>query len=148
MIRLRAVTDADVERFFEHQRDPEATAMAAFPARDLDAHRAHWANTRANEDCLQRTIEADGEPVGNLGSWTQDGHREVGYWIDREHWGKGITTEALRLFLAVERTRPLYAWVEERNVGSMRVLEKCGFTLLADQPRDPPTHLVFELRTG
>ena len=39
---LREVIDADLEIFFEQQLDSEATEMAAFPARDRDAHMAHW----------------------------------------------------------------------------------------------------------
>jgi len=34
---LRDVIDSDVPIFFAHQRDPEATSMAAFPARDRAA---------------------------------------------------------------------------------------------------------------
>ena len=34
---LREVVDADLPIFFAHQRDPESTRMAAFPARDHDA---------------------------------------------------------------------------------------------------------------
>ena len=37
------------------------------------------------------------------------GEREVSYWIDRAHWGKGIATEALKQFLALVTIRPLYA---------------------------------------
>jgi hypothetical protein len=40
-VRLRDVTDADLPVFYEHQRDPEATGMAAFPARDWDAFVKH-----------------------------------------------------------------------------------------------------------
>jgi hypothetical protein len=36
-ITLRDVQDSDLPIFFEQQLDPEATRMAAFPARDPDA---------------------------------------------------------------------------------------------------------------
>ena len=39
---LREVLVSDLDAFFEHQRDPEATRMAAFPARDREAFDAHW----------------------------------------------------------------------------------------------------------
>jgi hypothetical protein len=32
---LRDVVDSDLPIFFEHQRDPEAGRMAAFPSRDM-----------------------------------------------------------------------------------------------------------------
>jgi RimJ/RimL family protein N-acetyltransferase len=69
----------------------------------------------------------DGEAVGNVVSWEGEEGRLVGYWIGREHWGKGIATAALTAFLDVVRMRPLFALVHAGNAGSIRVLEKCGF---------------------
>jgi len=56
--------------------------------------------------------------------------REVGYWLGKAYWGKGIATHALELFLEIETTRPLYAAAVKNNTGSIRVLEKCGFKFL------------------
>ena len=39
---LREVRESDLADFFEHQREPEATEMALFPARDREAFDAHW----------------------------------------------------------------------------------------------------------
>jgi RimJ/RimL family protein N-acetyltransferase len=52
---------------------------------------------------------------------------EIGYWIDKTYWGKGVATRALALFLEEIELRPLYARVAKDNQGSIRVLEKCGF---------------------
>ena len=49
------------------------------------------------------------------------------YWIGRAHWGKGIASRALREFLELDTTRPLDAAAAADNIGSLRVLEKCGF---------------------
>ena len=38
-----------------------------------------------------------------------------------------MATTALRLFLDLVTTRPLYAFAAKHNVASIRVLEKCGF---------------------
>jgi len=67
------------------------------------------------------------EIVGWIGSWEVEGDREVGFWIGRAHWGNGYATAALRAFLDVDLHRPLHAHVADHNVGSRRVLEKCGF---------------------
>lgn len=130
---LRDVTPEDLPILFEHQRDPVANRMAAFPARDRDAFMAHWqtkvlgtAGTRA------KTVVANGQVAGYIASWEQDGRRLVGYWIGQEHWGRGIATAALSGFLALEPARPLHAWVAVRNTGSIRVLEKCGFRPVGD----------------
>ena len=56
--------------FFEHQRDPVANEMAAFPARDRQAFMEHWtANILGNDTGRKRTILLDGEVVGNILSW-------------------------------------------------------------------------------
>jgi RimJ/RimL family protein N-acetyltransferase len=124
---LRNVEPSDVDAFFEHQSDPEATAMAVFPARDRDAFDAHWRRLLADDSLVKRTIVADGAVAGNIGCWTQDGLRLVGYWVGRDFWGRGLATTALTELAAEITERPLHAWVAATNMGSIRVLEKCGF---------------------
>ncbi|HEV8192881.1 MAG TPA: GNAT family protein [Ktedonobacterales bacterium] len=128
---LRDVTKDDFPIFFEQQLDPDANWMAAFTARnpsDREAFMAHWAETLADGTIGKQTILFGGRVAGNVVSFEQSGEREVGYWIGKEYWGKGIATQALAAFLRLERTRPLYGYVAEDNIGSQRVLEKCGFT--------------------
>ena len=75
-----------------------------------------------------RVDQAIGDCVaGNVGCWTQNGQRLVGYWIGKEHWGKGVATQMLSLLLRLVADRPSYAYVARHNVASIRVLEKCGF---------------------
>jgi RimJ/RimL family protein N-acetyltransferase len=133
-VALRPATEADLESFYQHQADPVAADMAAFPSRDREAHFAHW-RTRVfpNPDNIAFTVLADGAVAGNVVSWIDDEHgRLVGYWLGRDFWGRGIATEALRQFIAEVTDRPLYAYVATNNVGSARVLEKAGFTTVGD----------------
>jgi RimJ/RimL family protein N-acetyltransferase len=144
---LREVVEADLPVFFDHQRDPEASAMAAFPSRDRDPFMAHWARTLANDSALTWTIVCDGEVAGNIGCWVADGRRLVGYWIGREFWGRGLATEALAELVDIVDARPLHAEVVNTNVASIRVLEKCGFTQVeAHVGHDGIEELVLELR--
>jgi RimJ/RimL family protein N-acetyltransferase len=136
-VLLRDVTEGDLPIFFAHQRDPEANRMAAFPARERDAFTEHWDRILGDETVTKKTILADGQVAGNVVSFYQGGHREIGYWIGREFWGRGVATRALSEFLGHERTRPLYAHVAERNVASIRVLEKCGFKLSDEHGGSP-----------
>ena len=130
---LRDVQDSDLPILFEHQRDSESNEMAGFPARDRDAFDAHWAKIRADAGCRTRAIVVGGDLAGNIGSWRgDDGRREVGYWIGREFWGKGIASRALAAYVAEERERPLYAHVVRHNAASLRVLEKCGFEMAGE----------------
>ena len=126
---LRDVVDDDIPIFFEHQNDPEAIEMAAFPPREWEPFHAHWGRIRQDETCVTKTIVSDGEVAGNICSWPRDDKRYVGYWLGREFWGKGLATRALEEFV-VELERPLYADVSTANIGSIRVLEKCGFTVI------------------
>jgi RimJ/RimL family protein N-acetyltransferase len=126
-VSLRAVADDDLAIFYEHQRDPEGVAMAGVPSRDEEAFFAHWEKIRAEPTNYLRTIEVDGAVAGNVVSWQGEEGRLVGYWVGREHWGKGIATAALNAFLDEISERPLVAFVHAENAGSIRVLEKCGF---------------------
>lgn len=130
---LRDVTEADLPIFYEQQLDSDATQMAAFPSRDRDAFMAHWINkVIGNENGTVKTILFDGQVAGNIVSWEQSGKREVGYWIGKEYWGKGIATKALAELLGYVKTRPLYAHVAKHNIGSQRVLQKCGFVIAGE----------------
>jgi len=126
-VSLRIVEDRDLDVFFDHQADPQAVEMAAFPARDKDRFAAHWAKVRADDALVVRTIVADGKVAGNIGSWPENGQQLLGYWVGREWWGRGVATRALALLVDEVSVRPLYAHVVLHNVGSIRVLEKCGF---------------------
>jgi RimJ/RimL family protein N-acetyltransferase len=129
-VRLRNIEPSDLSIFYEQQLDADATRMAAFPARDRASFDAHWeTNILGNPDAITQTILVDGEVAGNIGSWRQDGVRLVGYWIGKEYWGKGVATRALAAFLNLVTDRPIHADVAKHNVGSIRVLEKCGFSL-------------------
>ena len=129
-VRLRDVEPDDLPIFYEQQLDPDAARMAAFPSRDRAAFDAHWAkNILGNATAITQTVLLDGRVAGNIGSWIQDGARLIGYWIGREYWGKGVATRALAAFLRAVVERPLYAHVVKHNVGSLRVLEKCGFVI-------------------
>jgi RimJ/RimL family protein N-acetyltransferase len=124
---LRPVEDDDLPIFFEHQADPEASRMAAFPSRGRDAFMAHWARIRPDPTTITRTVLVGGRVAGNVVCWEHPGGREIGYWIGREHWGCGVATRALRAFLDEVSVRPLVAHVAWHNGASIRVLEKCGF---------------------
>jgi RimJ/RimL family protein N-acetyltransferase len=146
-VRLRDVRHDDLPTLFEHQMDPEANRMANFDARDRDAFMTHWAKILADESLVAKAVVHDDAIVGNVVSWTHDGERDVGYWIGREHWGKGVATAALGALLAELQERPLFAHVAEHNVGSIRVLEKCGFSNVGSVvlPEEGVTELLYRL---
>ena len=78
------------------------------------------------------TILLEGQVAGSIVSFAQSGKLQVGYWIGRSYWGQGIATKALSAFLGHVKARPLYAHVAKHNIASLRVLEKCGFTICGE----------------
>jgi RimJ/RimL family protein N-acetyltransferase len=98
-------------------------------------------------------IDVGGEAVGAVGYVpgidVERFSAEIGYWLGESFWGRGITTEALRLvtdhvFDTLNMLR-LFALPFADNAGSIRVLEKAGYVREAvlrassvkyGQPRD------------
>src|SRR5262249_46669969 len=133
---LREMRDEDLDVLFDQWADPAAAHMAAFTApdhMDRDAFERRWSRLRADETVINRVIVVDGEVAGTIGSWGGPSEREVTYWIGRSYWGKGVATGALEAFLTVDASRPLRARVASDNVASRRVLEKCGFRVVATE---------------
>jgi RimJ/RimL family protein N-acetyltransferase len=145
-VRLRDIEPSDLPAFYQQQLDADATRMAAFPARDRAAFDAHWAtNILGNPAAINQTIVVDGQVAGNIGSWPQNGVRLVGYWIGKEYWGQGVATRALTTFLHLVTERPLHAHVAKHNVGSIRVLQKCGFSVEREESGEVAGEGVTEL---
>lgn len=130
-LSLRDVQESDLDVFFALQQDPAAVHMAAFTAKDpadRTAFDAHWQRITADPNNTNRTILLNERVVGHIASFLLSGDLEVTYWIDSAYWGQGLATRALHQFLALhQRKRPIYGRAAKDNLGSIRVLERCGF---------------------
>lgn len=154
IVTLRDVHDDDLPLYYRWQSDPVATHMAAFRLKDADfaAFAERWRRILADPDTVTQTILWEGTPAGNIGCFWRDGRREIGYWIDRAHWGKRIASQALAQLVASIDERPVHAAVVKDNVGSCRVLEKAGFvaigqTSMFDETRGAQIdEVLYELR--
>lgn len=133
---LRPVVADDLPIFFEQQADPDANYIAAFTVKDPSdraAFMARWQRILADPTVIIRTVVTDGAVAGSVLSYEVEGRPEVSYWLGRAFWGRGIATRALTAFLAdANRTRPIYARAAKDNIGSLRVLAKCGFTIVGE----------------
>lgn len=107
--------------------------MAASQFRDREAFMSHWKEILAKDTIRIMTILYEEKVAGYILSFAIDGKREVGYWLGREFWGKGIASNALAQFLKLEPVRPLFGYAAKHNLGSQRVLEKCGFEPVGDE---------------
>ncbi|MBL7764808.1 MAG: GNAT family N-acetyltransferase [Chitinophagaceae bacterium] len=145
-IILRNWTEQDAPRLASLANDPDIAANMTdlFPSPYLEEHARGFIQMANSHDPANiRCIEFEGEAVGGIGIHPQQDiyrkNAELGYWLGKDYWGKGIITEAIRLMLPyafqhwdIER---IYARPYGRNLGSQKVLEKNGFTLEARLPQ-------------
>jgi RimJ/RimL family protein N-acetyltransferase len=88
-----------------------------------------------NKQDVILAVDVDGEACGGIGlHGGKDVYRfnaEIGYWLSEKHWGKGITTEAVKILVDYGFTHRkwirIHAGIFSTNPASMKVLEKCGF---------------------
>ncbi|MFH8251771.1 GNAT family N-acetyltransferase [Microbacterium sp. B2969] len=130
-IELRDLDDDDLDAIYEMMRDPEAVAMVAFTASEPDDRAGFdaWiARERASADVSLFVVTERGGFAGTAALFTVGGDREVTCWIAHHAWGRGVATAALRLLIAREPVRPLFARAAAVDPGWIAVLEHCGFT--------------------
>ncbi|ANJ27465.1 hypothetical protein ATC03_12855 [Agromyces aureus] len=125
---LRATRDTDLDTLNHIVHDPRTTAgpPVAGPAVS-ERHRA---------TIDHRTIRADGEIVGDVTRWFEDGRAFVAYRVDVARHDDGTAGRALRLFVEVLDDGPLRARVAAGDTGSIHVLERLGFAPDPARPAD------------
>ena len=137
-IRLRPWRMQDLDALVRHADDEQVSRGTSdrFPFPYTPADGEAFLSGRVvdlSEPVL--AIEIDGEACGSIGVHRLAGERavgaELGYWLGRAHWGRGVMTRVVSTFapwamdaLGVLR---LQATVLDFNLGSARVLEKNGF---------------------
>ncbi|MGB4774324.1 MAG: GNAT family N-acetyltransferase [Daejeonella sp.] len=129
-IKLRPTRISDLDNLFEFQLDKEGGYLAAFMPKDPTDKSAYInKHTKLLNDPTvnNQTIIFANTIIGSIAKFVMEGDTEITYWIDRIFWGQGIATTALNAFLKIELTRPIYGRVAFDNLGSQKVLEKCGF---------------------
>lgn len=158
-ILFRPWRDDDAETLYRYASDPEVGPRAGWPPHksveeSLEIirtifHSDHiWAIVLKNaggDDCVPTVAGGDacvpsgGEPIGCMGYMVHgesninigENDAEVGYWVARPYWNRGICSEALRLLIDycfnVKGFRTLWADFFPDNPASGKVMEKCGF---------------------
>ena len=130
MIKLTKTTQEDLETLFIFQTDKEGGYLAAFMPKDPTDKSAYidkYTKLLNDPTVNNQTITFDNTIVGSIAKFVMEGNTEITYWIDRKFWGKGIATTALKDFLILEQTRPIFGRVAFDNFGSQKVLVKCSF---------------------
>jgi RimJ/RimL family protein N-acetyltransferase len=135
VVDLRPTAPDDILALFRMESDPDARHMSAFGNPEMSSfpeYRARWERMIADEGTVTRTVMWNGQVAGYVLEFLLFKKPSVGYWIDKELWGRGIATRALSAFLLIVRIRPLFARVAKDNLGSRKVLERCGFSIVGE----------------
>lgn len=136
---LRRLRREDAEDTFRNASDPRMSAHTTWlPHRTVDDSRAFIGNVLeryAHGDIAPWAVEhrPDGRCIGTCGYmawWRHDRKAEIGYAIGAAYWGQGLMTEAVRAVIAFGFREMALHRIEARckpaNIGSARVMEKCG----------------------
>lgn len=129
-LKLRPTVISDLDTLFQFQLDKEGGYLAAFMPKDptdKSAYLNKYIKLLDNPTVNNQTIILDNIIVGSIAKFVMQGDAEITYWIDKNYWGQGIATKALKDFLSIETTRPIFGRVAFDNFASQKVLEKCGF---------------------
>jgi ribosomal-protein-alanine N-acetyltransferase len=144
---LRAFDPADAPSIARHADDPSVAfnLFDGFPQPYTLALAQEWCSTDRRPAVHGHVfaIDAGGEAIGSCGVRPDKGwlrcNAEVGYWIGRAFWRRGIGSETLGLlsawaWQALPDVMRLYAPIFERNVGSQGVARRAGYVLEGRMP--------------
>lgn len=137
-MELRRFTLRDAQRVADLVGDKSVsqwTSNIPHPYTVSDAK--EWIHrTESSSDRKPYAVELGGEIVACVSYWPYNEHSvEIGYWVGRAYWGQGIATQALTMLLSSDnfpKVPKVVARIMDGNIGSERVLQKCGFKFETD----------------
>lgn len=141
-LRLRQMSHADTEGIMALFSDPQVLRFLNLPPTDTPEKAIGLIDWLAGNYTQQEgidwaiTLQGDDRLIGMCGaySWQRSDRRiDIGYHITPAHWGQGYATEAARAIIGWcfehLNLHRIQADCTDGNIGSERVLLKCGFTL-------------------
>lgn len=139
-ITLRPWRENDAEALFKYASDPEVGPRAGWPVhKSVEESLEVIRNIFTNDHTWAIELNETGEAIGCIGYYPSsesnigigEDDAEIGYWVGKPFWNKGICTEALRLMIdycfKVKGFHTLWCDYFIDNPASGRVMEKCGF---------------------
>ena len=154
---LRRWKDSDAENLYQYARDPDVGPIAG--CQNIGESRDIIKNVLSGKEAYAVCLKSDNKAIGAIelklkgrtDMTERDDECELGYWLGKPFWGKGIMPEAVREMLrhAFEDIGMTRVWVGyyEGNTKSKRVQEKSGFRYQW-KSEDVDVPLMHEKRTG
>jgi len=132
-LTLRPATAEDLPAMFEIMSDPRAMTYWSTLPHDSIARTEEWLGRMLDAAAVRPVtdflIEFDGQVIGKAGYWKPP---EVGYILHPAMWGRGFAREAASAVISFGFNAlgllAVTADVDPRNLPSLRLLEKLGFT--------------------
>ena len=154
---LRPWAESDADALYRHATDPEVGTPAGWPAHEsVEMSREVIRTVFSVPDTYAIVLRDTGEPVGCVGvvppsmrhvEGMAEGDMEIGYWLGRTLWGRGLVPEAIGALIEYlsHKYAPSGVWIGfyDGNNRSRRVAEKCGFTYHHTQCTDGQTEHFY-----
>lgn len=154
---LRPWCEDDAEYLYRYASDSEVGPPAGWPPHtDVDNSREIIRTVLSAPETYAVCLKEDGNPIGCVGLHRndlaeQDDEYELGYWLGKPFWGRGLIPEASRELLryAFENLGMNRIWCGyyDGNIKSRRVQEKLGF-VYHHTTEGLEVSLLGEIRTG
>ena len=157
---LRPWNESDAESLYEYAKDPDVGPIAGWPAHtSVENSREIIRHVLSAPETYAVCLREDDRAIGSVGLKAGEGtdlteradECELGYWLGKPFWGRGIMPEAagriLRRAFEELGMRAVWCGHYEGNLKSRRVMEKLGFEYqFTTHGLEVP--LVNEIRTG
>ena len=115
-LTLRPWNEGDAARLYRYAKDPEVGPAAGWPAHtSAEESRQIIRDVLSTRGTYAIVLKETGFPVGSIGVMSprmhhadvQSGDRELGFWIGKPYWGRGLIPEAVARFSANTLPTPL-----------------------------------------
>jgi RimJ/RimL family protein N-acetyltransferase len=157
---LRPWCEDDAEELYKYACDAEVGPPAGWPPHtSVENSRDIIRGVLSAPETYAVCLKEDGKPIGSVGLKTgsntdmteRDDECELGYWIGKPFWGRGLIPEASRELIrhAFEELgmRAVWCGYYDGNVKSRRVQDKLGF-VYHHTTEGLEVSLLGEIRTG
>jgi len=139
---LRPWAESDAEDLYEYAKDPEIGPIAGWPVHtSVENSREIIRDVLSAEETYAVCLKEDNKPIGSIGLTIggaeisglglPDTEAEIGYWLGKPFWGRGLIPEACREIIRHGfedlKLEKLWCGYFDGNGKSKRVQEKCGF---------------------
>ena len=133
---LRPWREDDAADLYKYAKDPLVGPPAGWkPHENQEESLRVLQNILMDGRTWAITLKGSDEPIGSIGLFGSDvslgsGEPELGYWLARPFWGRGIVPEAAAKLIALcfeKGHERVWCSHFQGNDKSRRVIEKCGF---------------------